>query len=88
MKTLKNIHEGFFSNVGATGALYKNKIIEYLENIKNVNTKSLYIRDMGRYTLEEAIKEVKRRISLSSAFSWDDGYFANLYANISKNRNV
>ena len=59
MKTLKNIHEGFFSNVGATGALYKNKIIEYLENIKNVNTKSLYIRDMGRYTLEEAIKEVK-----------------------------
>ena len=59
MNTLKNIHEGFFSNVGATGALYKNKIIEYLENIKNVNTKSLYIRDMGRYTLEEAIKEVK-----------------------------
>lgn len=59
MKTLKNIHEGFFSNVGATGALYKNKIIEYLENIRNVNTKSLYIRDMGRYTLEEAIKEAK-----------------------------
>ena len=59
MKTLKNIHEGFFSNVGATGALYKNKVIEYLENIKNVNTKSLYIREMSRYTLEEAIKEVK-----------------------------
>ena len=59
MKTLKNIHEGFFSNVGATGALYKNKVIEYLENIKNVNTKSLYIREMSRYTLEEAIEEAK-----------------------------
>ena len=33
MKTLKNIHEGFFSNVGATGALYKSKVVEYLKNI-------------------------------------------------------
>lgn len=57
MKTLKNIHEGFFSNVGATGALYKNKVIEYLKNInKNRGTfVNLYI---PQYTIEEALKEI------------------------------
>ena len=43
MKTLKNIHEGFFSNVGATGALYKNKVIEYLENIKNIKPEEVQL---------------------------------------------
>ena len=57
MKTLKNIHEGFFSNVGATGALYKNKIKEYFENINKNRTTfdDLYI---SQYTIEEALKEI------------------------------
>lgn len=60
MKTLKNIHEGFFSNVGATGALYKNKLIEYFENINKIRNKfgvnDLYV---SQYTIEEVIKELK-----------------------------
>ena len=57
MKTLRNIHEGFFSNVGVIGALYKNKIKEYFENInKNRDTfVNLYI---PQYTIEEALKEI------------------------------
>lgn len=57
MKTLRNIHEGFFSNVGVTGALYKNKIKEYFENInKNRGTfVNLYIQ---QYTIEEVLKEI------------------------------
>lgn len=57
MKTLKNIHEGFFSNVGATGALYKSKVIEYLKNINTARGKyqNIYI---ASYTIEEALKEI------------------------------
>lgn len=59
MKTLKNIHEGFFSNVGATGALYKNKIIEYLENINKAGDSfvDLYIPS---YTIGKALEELKK----------------------------
>lgn len=57
MKTLKNIHEGFFSNVGATGALYKNKIKEYFENINKNRTTfdGLYI---SQYTIDRVLKEI------------------------------
>ena len=59
MKTLKNIHEGFFSNVGATGALYKNKIIEYLENINKAKDSfdDLYVPS---YTIGKALEELKK----------------------------
>ena len=59
MKTLKNIHEGFFSNVGSTGALYKSKVIEYLKNINTARGKyqNIYI---ASYTIEEALKEIDK----------------------------
>ena len=57
MKTLRNIHEGFFSNVGATGALYKNKIIEYLKNI-NKNRAAFVNLYIPPFTIEEALKEI------------------------------
>ena len=58
MKTLKNIHEGFFSNVGATGALYKNKVIEYLKNINTARDKYQNTIYISQYTIEEALKEI------------------------------
>lgn len=58
MKTLKNIHEGFFSNVGATGALYKNKVIEYLKNINTARGKYQNTIYISQYTIEEALKEI------------------------------
>ena len=58
MKTLKNIHEGFFSNVGATGALYKNKVIEYLKNINTARDKYQNTIYIAQYTIEEALKEI------------------------------
>ena len=58
MKTLRNIHEGFFSNVGATGALYKNKVIEYLKNINTARSKyqnTIYISPL---TINDALEEI------------------------------
>ena len=56
MKTLKNIHEGFFSNVGATGALYKNKVIEYLKNINTARNKYQNTIYISPITINDALK--------------------------------
>ena len=58
MKTLKNIHEGFFSNVGATGALYKNKVIEYLKNINAARNKYQNTIYISPITINDALKEI------------------------------
>lgn len=59
MKTLKNIHEGFFSNVGATGALYKSRIIEYLEDIKKNKDTTLTDLHIPQVIIAAAIEEAK-----------------------------
>lgn len=75
MKTLRNIHEGFFSNVGATGALYKNKLIEYFENINKNIDKFIDLDNVGKYTIGYVINELKEvpddwfNNGLSSIFS-------------------
>ena len=58
MKTLKNIHEGFFSNVGATGALYKNKVIEYLKNINTARNKYQNTIYISPIIINGALKEI------------------------------
>ena len=60
MKTLRNIHEGFFSNVGATGALYKSKLIEYFENInKNIIKIGDKLPHIQQYTIKTSIDALK-----------------------------
>ena len=62
MKTLKNIHEGFFSNVGATGALYKNKVIEYLKNINTARNKYQNTIYISPIIINDALKEINERV--------------------------